>query len=74
MSAADEDPPPMGRLEQAEHFANELEALISRYSEEYDLATYEIVGLLHTQAFSLCHRAFMADEIEDDDAEDDDDE
>jgi hypothetical protein len=72
MPASDEDPPPMDRLEQAEHFANELEALVKRYSEEYDLTTYEIVGLLHTETFSLCHRAFMANELDDEDETEDD--
>lgn len=66
MPSAPDDFAPEDNREQAKQFADDLDSLIRRYSDEYDLELYEIVGLLHTQIFVLEHRTYMANEIEDD--------
>jgi len=50
----------MTQPDQAQHFANDLEALITRYRHEYDLTYSTMVGVLHLQTFMLCREAEKA--------------
>jgi hypothetical protein len=44
---------------QTAHFANDLERLINRYRDEYDMTYSNMVGVLHIQTHLLCRE--MAD-------------
>lgn len=43
--------------DQTTHFANDLERLINRYRDEYDITYAQLVGVLHIQSFMLCREA-----------------
>jgi len=47
----------MTQPDQAQHFANDLEALITRYRHEYELTYSTLIGVLHLQTFMLCREA-----------------
>lgn len=57
-------------IDQTTHFANDLEALITRYRHEYDITYAQLVGVLQLQVHLLCREtAERSDEQDDDDGE-----
>lgn len=57
-------------IDQTTHFANDLEALITRYRHEYEITYAQLVGVLQIQMFLLCQEtAERSDEQDDDDGE-----
>lgn len=55
--------------DQTTHFANDLERLINRYRDEYDITYAQLVGVLHIQSFMLCREAEERSKPEEDDDE-----
>lgn len=53
-------------VDQATHFANDLERLINRYRDEYDITYAQLVGVLHIQSFMLCREAELRTDDQDD--------
>jgi hypothetical protein len=54
----------MSDKEQIDHFANDLDALVKRYSEEYDIPYASVVGVLQMKAWLLCADADVrSDEV-----------
>lgn len=51
--------------EQTERFARDLENLVARYCEEFDLTFATMIGVLHHQAFLLCSEAAAAADEDD---------
>lgn len=47
----------MPPTDQTAHFANDLERLINRYRDEYDITYAQLVGVLHIQSHLLCREA-----------------
>lgn len=43
--------------EQVKQFADELDRLVERYRDEYDLTYAAVVGTLHMKAYLLCGEA-----------------
>ena len=43
--------------EQIDHFANDLDALVERYSHEYDMTYAAVLGILQMKIHSLCQEA-----------------
>jgi hypothetical protein len=43
--------------EQVEHLSNELDRLIDRFRDEYDISFAAVVGVLYAKAFLLCQEA-----------------
>lgn len=43
-------------IDQTTHFANDLEALITRYRHEYEITYAQMLGVLQIQMFLLCRR------------------
>jgi hypothetical protein len=43
--------------EQLDHFANDIDNLIDRYSDEYDMSYAMVVGVLEMKINSLCREA-----------------
>lgn len=62
----------MKESKQIEIFQNELEALIQRYAEEFDLTVASMVGVLEVKIHELIHVAI--NDTEDEDEEDEEDE
>lgn len=54
----------MKQKEQIEHLANELDALIGRFSEEYDLSYAAVIGVLHMKIHLLEKQAIEEEEQE----------
>lgn len=53
----------MNHEEQADAFTDELERLIDRYREEFDLQYYAVIGILDMAKAQLLHEAlFEGDE------------
>jgi hypothetical protein len=50
--------------EQIVHFGNEVDAVVNRFSEEYDLPSAVIVGILQMKIHLLCVDAFNREEEE----------
>lgn len=67
-----ENPIEMKESKQIEIFQNELEALIQRYAEEFDLTVASMVGVLEVKIHELIHVAI--NDTEDEDEEDEEDE
>lgn len=44
----------MTQKEQIDHFATELDALVDRFAEEYDLPYASVVGVLQLKIVLLC--------------------
>ena len=57
----------MSDAEQISAFAAELDALVERYREEFDLTYAAVVGALHMKAFEICREAEEPLEDDDDD-------
>lgn len=57
----------MSDAEQISAFATELDALVERYREEFDLTYAAVVGALHMKAFEICREAEETLEDDDDD-------
>lgn len=55
----------VNHLEQEIHFGNELDKLIERFGEEYDLTYAQITGLLQNRIFLLNLDSSEEDDIED---------
>lgn len=53
-------------MAQIDHFSNDLDRLIERYREEYDLTYGEMVGALQFRAFLLMQEAYNVEQDEDD--------
>ncbi|HEX2898832.1 MAG TPA: hypothetical protein VHS96_03835 [Bacteroidia bacterium] len=47
----------MTQSEQVAHFSHDLDALVDRYADEYDLDYASIVGILQMKQWLLCHEA-----------------
>lgn len=47
----------MNDQDQTQAFASDLEKLIDRYRDEFDVRYAQIVGVLHLQAHFLCSEA-----------------
>ena len=47
----------MSEREQIQHFADELDKLVDRYREEYELSFASVVGTLSFKAFNLMQEA-----------------
>lgn len=43
--------------DQTTHFANDLERLINRYRDEYDITYAQLIGTLHLTMHLLCREA-----------------
>lgn len=43
--------------EQTDHFANELDALVNRFYNEYDMSYAQVVGALQMKVYLLCTQA-----------------
>ena len=56
----------MDQSEQAAHFATELEKLVDRYRDEYDLLYPTIIGMLEIQSHMLMVEALGDDEDDSD--------
>jgi len=54
----------VSRIQQVAAFANDLDNLVDRYEQEFDLTYVEVIGVLHLKTHLLCRDA------EEDDAED----
>lgn len=52
----------MDANDQTFHFADELDKLVDRFREEYDLSYAAIVGSLHMKAHLLCEEASERDD------------
>jgi len=55
--------------DQTRHFANDLEALIGRYRQEYEITYAQLIGVLQLQAHMLCRETVEQSEENDDDGE-----
>lgn len=54
----------MSEIEQIDHFSNELDALVNRFRDEYDISYASVIGILHMKAHTLCGEAEdRADEV-----------
>lgn len=47
----------MSEKEQVVHLANDLDALIKRYADEYDMTYAAVVGVLQMKIHLLCEEA-----------------
>ena len=71
-------PEPMSQAEQVFAFKQELEALVNRYSDEFDMEPETILGAIQCQAYlmlsemTMCYVGMLADEDEDEDEDDED--
>ncbi len=45
----------MDANEQTRRFAEDLDKLVDRYSDEYDVTYAQVVGVLTMKAHSICH-------------------
>ena len=54
----------MTQSEQVAHFSHDLDALVDRYADEYDLDYASIVGILQMKQWLLCHEATQQDATE----------
>jgi hypothetical protein len=54
----------VSRIQQVAAFANDLDNLIERYEQEFDLTYVEVIGVLHLKTHLLCTDA-AADDDED---------
>ncbi len=57
--------------EQSQAFCEDLDALVNRYIDEFDLAYIDIIGALELKKFEICEivreEAIVNSEIDDDD-------
>lgn len=58
MKPVEEDPPPMSTDEKFASFADELDKLVNRYIDEWDVPGYVITGALQFKAAFIMHRQF----------------
>jgi hypothetical protein len=49
----DDELPPATGSDQVEQFGNDLDRLVNRYAQEYDLPVAAIVGVLHFKIHAL---------------------
>jgi hypothetical protein len=54
----------MDRKQQVEHFANDLNGLIERYRQEYDLTYADILAALQMRQWMLCQEIYGPKEKE----------
>ena len=54
----------MSRIQQVAAFANDLDNLIDRYEQEFDLTYVEVIGVLHLKTHLMCRDAEEDDEGE----------
>lgn len=47
----------MTQREQCSHFGDDLDRLVDRYRDEYDMTMASVVGVLHMKAWLLCEEA-----------------
>lgn len=47
----------MSESEQINHFADELDVLITRYRSEYEITYASIIGVLQMKSYLLCNEA-----------------
>jgi hypothetical protein len=52
----------MNEQQQTFHFGDELDKLVERFRQEYDLSYAAIVGTLHMKAHLLCGEAIDRDD------------
>lgn len=64
----------MTQGEQLQRFDNDLDSLINRYSEEFDLIEASVIGLMIIKTFEIIHQSVLARNLELDENEDDDEE
>lgn len=55
----------MDLTEQGEHFLTELNALVSRFANEYDLPYSSVIGILEIKKLDLYNQ--LVDQLEEDD-------
>lgn len=63
----------MSRIQQVAAFANDLDNLIERYEQEFDLTYVEVIGVLHLKTHLICVDA-VADDEEDERVSDEEEE
>lgn len=54
----------MSRIQQVAAFANDLDNLIERYEQEFDLTYVDVIGVLHLKTHLICVDAAADDEGE----------
>jgi len=57
----------MAPYEKEEVFAEEIEKLINRFCQEYNMTYAQVIGVLHIQIALLTKEGFMEDEEEEED-------
>lgn len=55
------DDAPMSDREQAQHFAAEIDKLVDRFRQEYDIGYMSLIGVLHAKAHLLVDEAYEDD-------------